>query len=121
MGMSNSPLNLGLRFLLELAALGLLGAWGWTAAQGALRPILALTVPLGAAVLWGTFRVPDDPGRAPVAIPGPARLLLEAAFFGCAALAAREAISATVGVGFALVVVAHYVLSYDRIASLLRR
>ena len=35
-----------------------------------------------AATLWGTLRVPGDPGPAPVAVPGAVRLLLELGFFG---------------------------------------
>ena len=59
--MGSHPLNLTLRFLLELAALIGFGYWGWGAAAGPLRWLLALGLPLLAAVLWGTFAVPDDP------------------------------------------------------------
>ena len=35
--MSENPVNLALRFLLELAALAALGQWGWVAHDGAAR------------------------------------------------------------------------------------
>jgi len=120
-GLANNPLNLGLRFALEIAGLVCLGMWGWSAARGVLHPLLAIGVPLMAAAMWGTFRVPDDPGRAPVAVPGAVRLLIEAAYFVGAVLAAGAAVSTTASLLFAVVVALHYLLSYDRVISLLRR
>lgn len=78
--MANNPVNLALRFVLEMAALAALGYWGWTQHSGIARWAWTLGLVIGAAALWGTFRVPDDPGSAPVAVPGIVRLLLEAAF-----------------------------------------
>jgi len=40
------PANLGLRFLLELIALFSLGLWGWRTAEGPLRWVLVLGLPL---------------------------------------------------------------------------
>ena len=85
--MGSHPVNLAIRFLLELAALLATGVWGWRQSDGWPRFILALGVPLVAAVLWGTFAVPDDPsrsGKAPVAIPGIIRLLIELGIFAFA-------------------------------------
>ncbi len=117
--MSSHPLNLALRFLLELAALAAMAYWGWTTQEGAWRVVLAVGIPLVAAALWGTFRVPGDPAKAPVAVPGLARLLLEFAFFGAAAgllIAANQPTTAQV---LAVVVILHYIASYDRIRWLL--
>jgi len=113
--MNNHPLNLGLRFLLELAALAAMAVWGWQKGAGWLRFVFAIGIPLVAAILWGTFRVPNDPGAAPVAVPGLVRLTLELAYFGFAvyALASIDRPSLAWGLGAALVL--HYALSYDRI------
>jgi hypothetical protein len=117
---ANHPLNLAVRFLLELAALGALGYWGWTQHTGVARWLLTVGAPLLAAAAWGSFRVPGDGGPPLVAVPGAARVALEAVVFGGAtaslALAGRPRLALT----FGLVVAAHYVLSYDRLLWLLR-
>jgi hypothetical protein len=117
--MANNPINLALRFFLELAGLFALGYWGWTVHSGALRWLLAVGTPLAAATLWGTFRVPDDPGKAPVAVPGWVRLLLEAAYFTASVAAFYAAGKPAWGLVFAVVVVFHYAISYDRVIRLL--
>jgi hypothetical protein len=119
--LSAHPVNLVLRFLLELAALLAMGVWGWRQGTGGLRFILALGVPLLAAAIWGTFRVPDDPGKAPVAVPGIVRLALELAYFGFATWALFDMGAETWGWILAGVTAAHYVVSYDRVAWLLRQ
>lgn len=76
------PINLALRFALELSALAALGAWGWGRGSGWTAAALAIGLPLAAAVVWGTFAVIGDPsrsGKAPVPVPGPVRLALEVA------------------------------------------
>jgi hypothetical protein len=118
------PVNLALRFLLELGALAATGYWGWRAGGGAWRFLLALGVPLLLAVAWGAFAVPGDPsrsGNAPVPVPGIARLIMELAIFGFAAWALYAAGQPVLGLILAISVVAHYALSYDRVAWLLRR
>lgn len=72
-----SPVDAPLRGLLELAALLALGYWGWTTHAGLAAVGWAVGLPVLAAVLWGTFRVPGDPGDAPVAVPGTLRLALD--------------------------------------------
>lgn len=120
--MSSHPLNLTVRFLLELSALFILGLWGWQQREDGLRFALAIGIPLLLAVLWGVFAVPNDPsrsGKAPVPVPGWLRLLLELAFFGLA-------VWALAGLGYSiaawllgLLVFVHYLVSYDRIRWLL--
>ena len=119
--MGSHPINLGLRFLLELAAWGSLGYWGWTQHTGAWRFAAGLGLPLVAMGLWGTFRVPGDPGKAPVAIPGALRLLLELVEFGAAVVLLAAAGRPAWGFGLAVVVLLHYAASYDRIRWLLAR
>lgn len=117
--MSKNPVNLAVRFLLEIAALIALGYWGWTTQEGILRPALTVGLPLAAAFLWGTFRVPGDPGQARVAVPGIVRLLLEAALFISAAALLAAANQPAAAVVLGLIAAAHYVVSYDRVLWLL--
>ena len=122
--MGQHPLNLALRFVLEVIALIAVGYWGWTYATGALRYVLAIGGPLLAAVLWATFRVPGDAsasGEAPVPVPGWARLLLELALFGFATWGLYTSGATQAALIFGGVVVAHYAISYDRVAWLLRQ
>jgi Protein of unknown function (DUF2568) len=119
--MANHPLNLVLRFVLEMLGLYALGYWGWTQHSGVLKFLLAIGLPLLAAVLWGTFRVPNDPGKAPVPVTGIVRLLLEAAYFGAATWALFAAGQERWATIFGIVVLVHYALSYDRIIRFVRR
>jgi len=121
--MSQNPLNLAVRFLLEIIALIAIGALAKVQFSGALGFILMVVLPLFAAVVWGTFNVPGDPsrsGKAPVPVPGIVRLLIELDIFGCATWALYS-FNPTYGWIFGLVTLAHYTLSYDRIIWLLRR
>lgn len=122
--MGSHPLNLALRFLLEIAALVAIGYWGFDQHSGIWRFILAIGGPLIAATLWGTFAVPGDPsrsGEAPVPIPGVLRLVLELSLFGFAAWALYDAGSTLLAAILAGITISHYALSYDRIAWLFRQ
>lgn len=118
--MSRNPLNLLLRVILELAALACDGYWGFANHAGLTRWLLAVALPLVAAVLWGVFRVPNDPKAPPVAISGRLRLALEFVVFASAAAAAYASISAAAGIGFGAIVALHYAISYDRVLTLAR-
>ena len=118
--MADHPLNLAVRFLLEIAALIALGVWGWTMHDALARWLWAIALPSLTAALWGIFRVPNDPGPAPVAVPGWLRLLLELAFFGGAVIAFWAAGMETAALVMGGLVVAHYLVSYDRVSRLLR-
>lgn len=122
--MGSHPLNLALRFLLELSGLAAVGMFGWIGLEGAVRWGGVIGFPLAFAALWGTFNVPDDPSRsgaAPVPVPGLVRLGLELALFASAAAALYLAGHPRLGLGFGAVVLGHYALSWDRIAWLLER
>ena len=122
--MSQNPINLAVRFLLEIAALVAIGYWGWAEHTGILRYVLVIGLPLLAAFLWGTFRAPEDASanrKAPVAIAGLPRLLLELAFFGFATWGLFDAGAAITAWIFGGVVFVHYLISYDRIAWLVRQ
>ena len=119
--MASNPLNLAFRFFLELAALVAIGYWGWNVGEGWTRWLLMLGVPLVAAVLWGVFRVDNDPGRAPVRVPGFLRLALELAYFGFAVWSLNDAGATTASWILGISVLVHYLISYDRILWLVRR
>ncbi len=122
--MGSHPINLALRFGLEVAALAALGLWGWRQGEGWLRFLLGLGIPLLAAVVWGVFAVPDDPSRsgsAPVAVPGLVRLLWELAFFAFAVWALFELGATGLSWALGLITAVHYLVSYDRVGWLLRQ
>ncbi len=122
--MGSHPVNLAVRFLLELAAYVAMGYWGWTRREGPLRYVLAIGIPVLAAILWATFAVPDDPsrsGKAPVPVPGILRLVLELAFFAFATWALYDTGNTVLSLILAVVVVVHYAVSYDRIGWLIRQ
>jgi hypothetical protein len=122
--MATHPLNLAVRFVLELAALYALGLWGWRHGDGVWRFVIAAAIPLIAAALWGTFAVPGDPSRsgsAPVPVAGVLRLALELGFFAAATLAFYDLEYTVVTTVFGAAVVTHYALSSDRIAWLISR
>jgi hypothetical protein len=121
--MSQNPLNLAVRFVLEILALVALGAWARAQIPGAPGLVLMILVPLLAATAWGIFNVKGDPsrsGKAPVPVPGVVRLLIELTFFGSAAWA-MFILHPAYGWIFGSATLLHYILSYDRIAWLLKQ
>jgi len=122
-----SPLNLVIRFLLELVALGALGLGGWNLGEwllghGPLQVFPAIGLPVICAAVWGRFRVPGDPsssGRSPVAVRGWVRLLLEAGFFGSGILVFHGIHWPRLAAVFAAAVLLHYAFSLDRLRWLL--
>jgi hypothetical protein len=118
--LANNPLNLALRFLLELLALYSLGYWGWTQHNGLDRILWTIGLPLGAAVLWGTLRGPGHPGPAPVVVPGWVRLGVEALVFGGGVWALFAASKQSWGLAFLAALLVHYLLSYDYVLGLIR-
>jgi hypothetical protein len=117
--MSKNPVNLALRFVLEMVALAALAYWGWTEHGGIGRFVFGIGLPVAAAAVWGTFRVADDPRDPPVTVPGWVRLLLEVVYFAAAVILLAAAGQSRVAVIFGVIVVLHYVVSYDRIWWLL--
>lgn len=121
--MGKNPINLAVRFILEIIALVALGAWARAQFSGALGFVLMILIPLLAAVAWGIFNVEGDPsrsGKAPVSVPGFVRLLVELVILGSATWALFT-LNPTYGWIFGIVTLLHYILSYDRIAWLLQR
>ena len=120
--MGSHPINLLFRFLLELMALFIMGLWGWKQSQGITAFLLALTLPILLALIWGIFAVPDDPsrsGKAPIVTPGIIRLLIELGIFIISAWALYDMGYTTMSIVFGLLVGLHYIISYDRVTWLL--
>jgi hypothetical protein len=84
---------------------------------------MAIGLPIILAAIWGTFAVPDDPSRsgsAPIVTPGIIRLGIELAFFTIATLALYDIGQTRLSFILGATVLAHYLLSYDRILWLLQ-
>jgi hypothetical protein len=81
-------LNLGIRFLLELCILLILGYWGFkTGGQTMTKILLGIGSPVLFVVVWGTFLAPKSSMR----LYEPWLFLLEIIIFGLAALALYKA------------------------------
>ena len=122
--MGSHPINLIIRFLLELTALIAIGIWGWKLSDGWIGFVLALGMPIIVAAVWGTFAVPNDPSRsgaAPIAVPGFVRLTIELAIFAFATWTVCDLGCTGLSVVLGIVVVVHYIISYDRIIWLISR
>jgi hypothetical protein len=125
--MATHPINLAVRFLLELSALAVLGIWGWVYGSSNspwLGNLLSVSIPIAAAVVWGVFNVPGDPsrsGKAPVVVPGVLRLIIELAFFSLATFCLYDLMYLNLSWIFGGVVGLHYLVSYERMAWLIRR
>jgi hypothetical protein len=99
--------NLGLRFLLELAALAAVAWSGWQAGGSVAASLaLAIALPIVVAVVWGAFVSP----RARFDVPRPVWYGLQVVIFGAASLALASAWAPAAGIVFALVVAANLAL-----------
>jgi hypothetical protein len=122
--MSKHPVNLAIRFALEVVAIISFGIWGFRSSDEWYGYLLALLFPLLFAGLWGVFAVPNDPsrsGKTVVVTPGPIRLVLELVLFGAAAWMLFDLHFLRLGWIFSTVVIIHYASSYDRIVWLLKQ
>ena len=122
--MSKHPINSAVRLLLELIAITSFGIWGYHQSETATGVLLAILLPLGFAVLWGVFAVRDDPnrsGKTVVQTPGIIRLPLELGLFGVAAWMLLDLDYSRIALIFGATTAIHYILSYDRIAWLLKQ
>ncbi len=122
--MGSHPINLIIRFLLEISALLSVGLWGWKQSEGWHRFLLAIGTPIMLAVVWGVFAVPNDPSRsgtAPIPTPGIIRLAIELAFFAFATWSLNDMGFHKASLALGIIVVLHYMVSYDRIIWLLSK
>ena len=110
--------NLGLRFILELAALAGIGAGTWALTTGWFRWVSVVLAPLVAAAAWGAFRVAGDTsssGKAPVEVPGPVRLVLEFVVFVGGWWGAMKAGWTTFALVYAVALVVHHAAGLQRV------
>ena len=117
-GSALHPAVAGFRFLLEVAALVFWGIVGWQIAGGIGRWVLVIVVPVGAAVVWGTFRAPGDhsaDGGAPVAVHGAVRLAIEFVVLLGAALLSTIVWRRTPGLILGALIVVHYATTPARV------
>jgi hypothetical protein len=122
--MGSHPINLIIRFLLEMSALVSVGIWAWRQNDGWLRFLLAIGLPIFLAIIWGTFAVTEDPGRSGktlIATPGVIRLIIELGLFAIAAWSLYELGLTRLSLAFGIIVVLHYIISYDRVKWLISK
>jgi len=122
--MSKHPLNLAVRFALEVGAILTFGIWGFRSSESWTRILLAIGLPLLFALLWGVFAVRNDPsrsGKTVVPTPGFIRLILELVLFACATWMLLNLGHRTIGWIFGAIVFLHYAISYDRTGWLLKK
>lgn len=120
--MGSHPINLTLRFILEIIALISVGIWGWNKTDSFLRFILAIGLPILLGVIWGIFAVPNDPsrsGQTVVVTSGVIRLAIELGIFTIATLVIYIQGQQKISYAFGVIVIIHYLISYDRIIWLL--
>lgn len=121
--MGFNPVNLTFRFLLEIIGLVGLFRLGLEVGTDLWRWVLAAGFTFAAMALWATFRVPGDrsaSGEAPYAVSGPLRLLIELVVFGTGAFGWFVAGPDWMAWGYLGALVLHHIISYDRIAWLIR-
>ncbi|WP_033957065.1 YrdB family protein [Psychroserpens jangbogonensis] len=122
--MGSHPINLLVRFILEICALISVGVWGWNQTEGWLKFVLAFGIPIILAAIWGIFAVPDDPSRSgKTVIPtrGIVRLIIEFGIFSIAIYSLYNLGLVKLSFAFGVVIIIHYILSYDRIAWLISK
>ena len=122
--MGSHPINLTIRFLLELTSLIAMGLWGWKQSDGWIRFVLVLGIPIIAAAFWGTFAVLNDPSRsgaAPIPVPGILRLAIELVFFAIATWALYDLGYSKLSLALGMIVTIHYIISYGRIIWLINQ
>jgi len=118
--MSNNPINLVVRFALEIVMLIALGMWGRQQLEGWKGILLAILLPVIAAALWGIFRTPEDHGKGLIDTPGLIRLAMEVILFAVAVWALYATDHKTAAWVFGIVLLIHYAVSYDRVMLLLK-
>lgn len=93
--------NLTVKFLLELAALALLGYWGAVTGDGFGAVVLAVVAPALMAVVWGMFAAP----RAARRLRAAARIPLELGIFAVAGVAGFAAGAVVISTVFVVLAV----------------
>ena len=122
--MHSHPLNLLVRFLLEIAAIISMAAVGWALGEGWIAYVGTWLLPLIAIVVWGIFNVPGDPsrsGKAPIKVSGKIRIMIEIAFFSTAIFGRFWLGHDIFAWSLLISILIHYGVSYQRIIWLWRQ
>jgi Protein of unknown function (DUF2568) len=98
--------NLGLKFLLELAAIAAFAYWGASRSPVILAVILAIVIPALFVAAWGIWAAPRSPRR----LPRQTRVPFELGCFALAAVALIAAGATLAGIAFAVVAALNAVL-----------
>jgi hypothetical protein len=107
-GANDITVNDVVAFLVELAALLVLSAWGFSAGTGVVpNVLLGLGTPAAAIALWSLFAAPRSIYDVPLA-----RLFTKVLVLGAAALASFALLPIGWAVAFTIVVVVNTVLLY---------
>ena len=120
--MAYHPINLFVRFLLEVAALISFGIWAWNTFNDWQGWVIAILLPFSMAIIWGVFAVPGDPSRsgsAPVPTHGIVRLAIELLLFGGMVGALYDLGWSGTAIILGLITLIHYLTSYDRVLWLI--
>lgn len=118
--MAYHPLQLALRFMLELAVLFISGRYFFL--QGNMA--MAILVPILLMAVWSVFAVKGDKsrsGKTVVNTPGWLRLIIELSFFGFAFWCLWNRGEINMAWWFVAVVLLHYFSSYERIRWLMQQ
>ncbi len=120
--MSQNPVNLAVRFALEVAAVIGLFRLGLGLTDGFAALLVAVLVSSAALAAWGTFNVPGDRSRSgsvPVRVSGAVRLLIEIVVLGGGAIGWFLSGPVWFAWSYTIVLIMHYGLSFDRVGWLL--
>jgi hypothetical protein len=98
--------NLGLKFLLELAAIAAFAYWGASHSPVILAVILAIAIPAVFVAAWGIWAAPRSPRR----LPRHTRTPFELGCFTVAAVALIAAGATVAGIAFGVIAAVNTVL-----------
>jgi hypothetical protein len=118
--MNNHPLNLIVRFLLEIVLIFIFANWGWKNFEGVNKYLMSIGLPLLISLVWAVFKVEGDPGKAVLPIQGWLRLTYELFVFVVAAFLLYRFDNKWAFI-FIILSIAHYLASYDRIVLLMKK
>jgi len=117
------PLNLALRFLLELVVLFVSVEWALKAFTQWPRYVWMVLLPVGLAIVWWAFNVEGDPsrsGKTIIPVPGWLRLIIEWLILGLGVWFMYSIDYLLASWLFGALVILHYVLSFNRIIWLIK-
>ena len=100
--------NLAVRFLCELTAIGVTAYWGYRTGEGAMRWVLALAAPAAVIAVWALFVSPNPT----IELARPLRFVIELAVWGGATAAFLATGHRTLATVFGVAAVGSGVLNY---------